>query len=412
MQNKVDLALAKEMDPIEKLVTADNALTAEIVQLDETIAHEKVEPGGSTNKQRRRQLKHFHHVITTDFLPRKQKYVQYNAQFGDRNSFSKTDIDATFMRMKEDAMQNGQLKPGYNLQIGTQNQFVLYYDINQRPTDQRTLIPFLEQINLVDHPFQYTVADAGYGSERNYRWIEENSGAIALIPYTMYDKEQSRSYQKDPHKRMNWDYDEEADVYTDDRGIKFAFQKEYDKTEKDGTVKHFRRYESLNYQDPEGYYWATTRNGYQRRIDINPTWEHYKTDMREKLSSEEGQRLYGLRKIEDEPVFGNLKAHLKFLRLSVRGIAKVRNEVGIALLAYNIMKWQRAISLYSFLSAMISEYIQKMGIQPLLIVSNKCKPKKIWPSTDIRSIIMCQWTSHQPIHVTVSYARFLATPAH
>lgn len=96
------------------------------------------------------------------------------------------------------------------------------------------------------------------------------------------------------------------------------------------------------------------------------------TDMREKLSSEEGQRLYGLRKIEDEPVFGNLKAHLKFLRLSVRGIAKVRNEVGIALLAYNIMKWQRAISLYSFLSAMISEYIQKMHRQILILEICRC----------------------------------------
>ncbi|WP_243674655.1 hypothetical protein [Lentilactobacillus kisonensis] len=69
-------------------------------------------PGGSPRKQRRRQLKHLRHLVRDEYLPRKQKYRQYHEWFGDRNSFSKTDHDATFMRMKEDPMQNGQLKQG------------------------------------------------------------------------------------------------------------------------------------------------------------------------------------------------------------------------------------------------------------------------------------------------------------
>ncbi|GMA66012.1 hypothetical protein [Alicyclobacillus fastidiosus] len=57
--------------------------------------------------------------IRKDYLPRCEKYEMQQATFQDRNSFSKTDPDATFMRMKEDHMKNGQLKPGYNVQVVT-----------------------------------------------------------------------------------------------------------------------------------------------------------------------------------------------------------------------------------------------------------------------------------------------------
>ncbi len=70
-------------------------------------------------------------TIRSDYLPRKEKYEKANATFKGRNSYSKTDEDATFMRMKEDAMLNGQLKPGYNIQVGTENNFVIGYDFKQ-----------------------------------------------------------------------------------------------------------------------------------------------------------------------------------------------------------------------------------------------------------------------------------------
>src|SRR5699024_5125386 len=100
-----------------------------------------------------------------DFIDRNKKYAENVEIFGERNSDSKTDSDATFMRMKDDYMKNGQLKPGYNVQIATESQYTLAYDIFSNPTDTRTLIPFLDKIekhffNLPD----YIVADAGYGS--------------------------------------------------------------------------------------------------------------------------------------------------------------------------------------------------------------------------------------------------------
>ena len=109
-----------------------------------------------------------------DILPRKQKYEETLTLFKGRNSYSKTDHDATFMRMKEDAMLNGQLKPGYNIQIGTENRYIVGFSIHPNPTDTKTLIPHLKHLEerLGKLP-ENIIADAGYGSEENYEYLEE-----------------------------------------------------------------------------------------------------------------------------------------------------------------------------------------------------------------------------------------------
>lgn len=108
----------------------------------------------------------------------RDKLMEYDNHLdilGERNSYSKTDRDATFMRMKEDAMKNGQTKPGYNLQTGTENQFIIDFGIFPNPTDTLTLIPFLNSFRQRYNRLPATgVADSGYGSEENYRFMEEN----------------------------------------------------------------------------------------------------------------------------------------------------------------------------------------------------------------------------------------------
>src|SRR5699024_12477259 len=118
----------------------------------------------------------------TDFITRKQKYQKDMEIFGDRNSYTKTDNDATFMRMKYDYMRNGQLKAGYNLQIATEGQYALAYDLFPNPTDTRTFIPFLNTIekDYFELP-KYIVADAGYGSEQNYDDVLNNRNRTPLI---------------------------------------------------------------------------------------------------------------------------------------------------------------------------------------------------------------------------------------
>jgi len=110
-----------------------------------------------------------------DYLARQKKYEGHESKFQGRNSYSKTDVDATFMRMKEDHMKNGQLKPGYtilaqgNIQIGTENQFVVGFSVHQRPGDSGCLIPHLQALKAqLGRLPKKVIADAGYGSEENY----------------------------------------------------------------------------------------------------------------------------------------------------------------------------------------------------------------------------------------------------
>lgn len=118
-----------------------------------------------------------------------QKYAEQQEIMGSRNSFCKTDTDATFMRMKEDHMRNGQLKPGYNLQISTHKQFIVNYSLHPNPNDTRTLPEhiriFKEHYNKLP---QELVADAGYGSQENYTLLD-NEGVQAYIKYNYFDKD-------------------------------------------------------------------------------------------------------------------------------------------------------------------------------------------------------------------------------
>ena len=136
------------------------------------------------------------------------------------------------MRMKEDAMLNGQLKPAYNLHHGVDSEYITWLDINSRPTDTRTLIPFLKDMELY-LPFRYQeiVADAGYESEENYLFLEEN-GQLAYIKPQNYEISKTRKYRQDIGRMENMKYDEKADCYYCKNGQVLTVQ--YEKERKDG----------------------------------------------------------------------------------------------------------------------------------------------------------------------------------
>lgn len=145
------------------------------------------------DKIERKQVKQFQE----DYLPR-LKYEEQLEKLGDRNSYSKTDKDATFIRMKEDHMRNGQLKPAYNIQIATEDQFITNVGIYQRAGDTAALPSFLEDFeNSYNKQSKTVVADAGYGSEQNYEFMEENH-MDAYVKYNYFYKEQKRSWKKIP----------------------------------------------------------------------------------------------------------------------------------------------------------------------------------------------------------------------
>src|SRR5699024_5152937 len=160
-ENEEELSTEELESIVEKLDESIDTYTEKMDASDITSERKHLRSERKEPKKYRKQF--------ADFVIRKPKYQHDMEIFEDRNSYSKTDHDATFMRMKEDYMRNGQLKAGYNLQVATENQYAIAYDLFPNPTDTRTFIPFLNNIeaNYFTLP-QYIVADAGYGSEQNY----------------------------------------------------------------------------------------------------------------------------------------------------------------------------------------------------------------------------------------------------
>jgi len=193
----------------EQLLALSQILEEELEKLSQDMEETPVK-GKDERKTQRRKLKKVLRKVKEDFSVRAEKYEKYQGTFEGRNSFSKTDTDATFMRIKKDHMKNGQLKASYNLQIATENQFVLHYDIFSNPTDTKTLIPLLE---TYPHELKTVVADAGYGSEENLLRLDEK-GVNHLIKYAMFDQEQKRGYTQSAKNLANWHYNDKKASYT------------------------------------------------------------------------------------------------------------------------------------------------------------------------------------------------------
>ncbi|WHY73227.1 IS1182 family transposase [Fictibacillus enclensis] len=324
--------------PLEEAATI---LDEEVTSLTDAIEKE-------TNTEKRKEMRKKRSIykkplklIRHDFLPRLAKYKEQNERFGDRNSYSKTDTDATFMRMKEDHMKNGQLKPGYNVQMATENQFVLFYSLHQRPTDTRCFIPHLEKLAASSLPMPKTViADAGYGSEENYLFAvgEETEPRFDfLIPYGSYLKEQTRSYKNEIKNAKNWVYEELDDWFICPNGRRVPFKKYLKKKNRSGLEQSFKIYECEDCTDCPFKTKCTKAKG-NRQVHWNTIYEEMKAKAKAALECEEKAAIYARRKVEVESVFGHIKGNRSFRRWSLRGLDKVHVEFGIVALAHNLLK--------------------------------------------------------------------------
>ena len=258
---------------------------------------------------------------------------------GGRNSMSKTDPDATFMRMKEDAMNNGQTKPGYNLQIGTENQFITDFGLFPNPTDTLTMPLFLTSfMRRYGRMASTAVADSGYGSEENYRFMEENS-VEAYVKYNYFHKEQKRPFRNDPFRIENLHYNAEDDYYVCPMGQHMTrVGTRHDKSGS-GYVAELAIYRAQRCQGCplrgscyKGEYPA-------REIRANHRLNEYKRRARERLTSERGLEHRSKRPIEPEAVFGQMKFNMAYRRFRHFGKDKVTMDFAFFAIAFNIKKW-------------------------------------------------------------------------
>lgn len=323
------------LEELDEIITR---LEIRLEDLDKAIKNEpKKSP--NPNKQERRRLK----SQTRKLKNRTEKMVDHQDQFQTfegRNSFSKTDPDATFMRMKEDPMHNGQLKPGYNLQIATSQQFILAYDLFPNPSDTRTLIPFVRHHSDLFQTAKTLSADSAYGSQANYEFLEEEFPELTpLIPYNTYLKEQTKKWKHDPKKVMNWQYHDKDDYYIDTDQVRFNFSHYSRRKDRYNYYRYFKVYKAEKYTaDQKIIPEALTPKGNVRTISINYDLEYFRANQRKLLSNPKNAEIYARRKVDVESAFGHLKACLGFTRFHVRGINGVKNEMGLALLAANLRK--------------------------------------------------------------------------
>lgn len=271
------------------------------------------------------------------FLERQTIYDWHTASFQGRNNYCKTDPDAAFMHMKDDHMRNAQLKPGYNVQIAVDSEYIVATDIFQDRNDVWTLVPFLKTMkeNL---GFRYpsATADSGYESEEAYTYLRSVNLKAYIKPQT-YEKWKKRSFKRDISKRENMGYNEKADTYTCHAGktlfpIFIKKQKSKSGYESEVTV-----YEC---EDCTGclHKGKCTRAKGDKRLYISKSFLEKRQESYENILSEKGILYRMNRSIQVEGAFGVLKNDYEFQRFLLRGKTKVKLEILLLCMGYNLNK--------------------------------------------------------------------------
>jgi hypothetical protein len=282
--------------------------------------------------------------LSEDCLPRLEKYEQQTETLAGRSSYSQTDPDASSMRMKEDRGEEKPWpKPAYNVQIGTEKQFIVGFSVHGRAGDTACLIPHLDQVqrNLGGRLPKMVVADAAYGSEENYAYLAKY-GLENYLKYNTFF--QDTHHYRDPavlrahqFRAEHFGYDPTTDQFIcpADKRLHFQYASSY--TTDNGYVTDRRNYECFDCADCPLKGQCTQAKG-NRQIRISFKLLAYRKQARENLTSPEGEKLRAARSTDVETVFGHLKHNMGFRRFHLRGLEKVKTEWGLVSIAHNMRK--------------------------------------------------------------------------
>lgn len=281
-----------------------------------------------------------------NWIGRLKKYINSIHICGERNSYSKTDHDATFMHMKEDHMRNGQLKPGYNVNVATCNDFVIGSYISPDRSDVQTLIPFMTRLRETysELTFGSVVADSGYESEENYCWFEGHPETELYVKPANHEIRKRRKYRTDISRRENMTYDTEKDSYTCANGKALTLSYEKHSRSASGLPLTTSVYEC---QDCDGCplkekcIRASSKKPLEERhkvIYVSKRFARQREEMEAKITSDKGSLLRVNRSIQAEGTFAYIKEDLSFRRFLLRSRVKVGAEWLLFSLALNILK--------------------------------------------------------------------------
>ena len=280
----------------------------------------------------------------------------------DRNSYSKTDLEATFMRMKEDHMLNGQLKPAYNVQIAVENYFIIHGYISNDRTDYNTLIPVINKhISAFKEKLKEVTADSGYCSEKNLLFLKENK-IESYIKLQDHEKRKTRAYKEDIGKYYNMTSqifeDEHYYICHDGRELRHTG------TEKKQQDDYVQTYEVYSCADCSGcehkakclYKYNPEKDSNKNKVmKINEQWEELKAASHANIESEKGILNRQIRSIQTEGHFGDIKENENFRRFTHRSTVKVYKEFMLYAIGRNINKY------HSFLHNEIQKFEGKQA---------------------------------------------------
>lgn len=322
-----------DISPTSYTEVSEEYICEAIAAINETLA------GHDVDKELSRKLKR----MGKEWPEQLKKYKEQEKTLNGRNSYSKTDPDATAMQMKEDHYGKSQPKPGYNVQISTNNQYIVNLDIFQTPSDTVTFKDHLEGYKKLfgTAPLSVT-ADAGYGSEENYEYAEGN-GIEAYIKYNNFDKEKTQKWRLDISHAENLYYNAEKDCFYCPMGQPMNWIEDYESNTKTGFSQEVSRYRAINC-DGCPLRGACHKAKGARTIDINRNAQRLRFKAKEALTSPVGEMKQNRRASEPEVVFANVKHNKHFRRFTFRGKGKVEVQCCLMALAHNLGKYAKHVS--------------------------------------------------------------------
>lgn len=317
----------------EGKVVDSERLQKKIDELNERLKH----------KPKDQQLKQAVQKMESNYLPRQKKYEEQARKLAGRNSYARSDEDATSMRLKEDrGAKRPWAKPAYNIQMGTENQFVIGFSLHQRPGDTRCLIPHLEGVRQRLGRLPKNVsADAGYGSEENYAYLATHQVGN-YVKYNTFHREQIRHkkpelIRKKRFRSESFPYDESQDSFICPADQRLTYRYTTHFTTENGYPTERRIYACDQCATcplkPE----CTHAKG-NRRIQMSFRLRDFRAQARDNLLSEQGRALRVRRATDVETVFGQIKHNQHFRRFLLRGLKKTSTEWGLLCLAHNMRK--------------------------------------------------------------------------
>ena len=306
---------------------ADSMLTALLLRVKEPFVYGR----GHRKTELQRDIE-----FLRGLLGKRRRYAEYQETFRGRNSFSKTDPDATFMHMKEDHMRNAQLKPGYNIQFGVEGEYITGVSVSSERSDQLALIPFME--NMRNHGIEYrdVTADAGYESEETYTYFEHIPTECYIKPQN-YERSKTKKYKSNMALRENMKYDAELDEYTCQAGQKLRVKYVGKQKTKSGYEREVTFYECDDCSQCPHRKRCTRAKG-NRKLQVSKKFLEQRAASLARITSPEGIVLRMNRSIQSEGAFGVVKQDYGFRQFLLRGNRKVYTEILLVAMAYNLNK--------------------------------------------------------------------------